>query len=99
MLILVVEDDRLLNHTLCYNLNAAGYAVDSALTKQEAKDFLTKHGVLTINYPEMTAALSGELLALTPLEYRLLKVLTKNPHIVLTRQVLLEKLNMTNLIS
>lgn len=179
MLILVVEDDRLLNHTLCYNLNAAGYAVDSALTKQEAKDFLTKQnydlivldvnlpdgngfdfcreakercpdtavifltandlerdmlkgyelgaedyvtkpfpmsvfqkklevvlgrlekqfggdcyddGVLTINYPEMTAALSGELLALTPLEYRLLKVLTKNPHIVLTRQVLLEKL-------
>ena len=33
MRILVVEDDRLLNNTLCYNLNTAGYAVDSALTK------------------------------------------------------------------
>ena len=29
MRILVVEDDRLLNNTLCYNLNTAGYAVDS----------------------------------------------------------------------
>lgn len=67
MRILVVEDDHLLNHTLCYNLNAARYTVDSALTKQEAKEFLTK-------------------------QYRLLKVLTKNPQIVLTRQVLLEKL-------
>ena len=31
MHILVVEDDHLLNNTLCYNLNAAGYKVDSAL--------------------------------------------------------------------
>ena len=34
----------------------------------------------------------GESIAFTPMEYRLLKVLTKNPQIVLTRQVLLEKL-------
>ena len=27
MRILVVEDDRLLNTTLCYNLSAAGYEV------------------------------------------------------------------------
>ena len=32
MRILVVEDDRLLNNTLCYNLDTAGYFVDSALT-------------------------------------------------------------------
>lgn len=170
MRILVVEDDHLLNHTLCYNLNAARYTVDSALTKQEAKDFLTKQdydlivldvnlpdgngfdfcreakercpdtavifltandmesdmlkgyelgaedyvtkpfpmsvfqkklavvlgrlkkqsggdcyedGALTINFSEMTAALSGKPLVFTPLEYRLLKVLTKNPQIVL----------------
>ena len=42
MRILVVEDDRLLNNTLCYNLDAAGYAVDSALTKSAASNFLTK---------------------------------------------------------
>ena len=40
----------------------------------------------------MTAAISGEPIVFTPLEYRLLKVLTKNPKVVLTRQVLLEKL-------
>lgn len=40
----------------------------------------------------MTAALAGESVVFTPLEYRLLKVLVKNPQIVLTRQVLLEKL-------
>lgn len=28
MHVLVVEDDYLLNNTLCYNLNAAGYKVD-----------------------------------------------------------------------
>ena len=56
MRILVVEDDHLLNHTLCYNLNVAGYTVDSALTKQEAKDFLTKQDygliVLDVNLPD-----------------------------------------------
>ena len=40
----------------------------------------------------MSAALSGKPLTFTPLEYRLLKILMKNQHIVLTRQVLLEKL-------
>lgn len=179
MKILVVEDDRLLNHTLCYNLSIAGYNVDAALTKSAAErfcrkqeydlivldinlpdgngfdfcrdtknchpdtavifltandmesdmlkgyelgadDYVTKpfpmsvfqkkvsavlarirkqsdsdiyyDGSLFINFTEMTAALKGERISFTPMEYRLLKVLTKNPHIVLTRQVLLEKL-------
>lgn len=47
---------------------------------------------LRINFSELTAALAGETIAFTPLEFRLLKVLVKNPNIVLTRQVLLEKL-------
>ena len=179
MRILVVEDDRLLNQTLCYNLSAAGYTVDAAITKAEAAAFcekrdydlivldvnlpdgngfdfcrefkarrpdtavvfLTAHdmerdmlrgfelgaddyvtkpfpisvfrkkiaallsrlqkqsggdcyddGNLLINFTEMSAALTGRAVSFTPLEYRLLKVLTKNPQIVLTRQVLLEKL-------
>lgn len=174
-----VADDRLLNNTLCYNLNTAGYTVDSALTKSVASSFLTKQdydlivldvnlpdgngfdfcreikerrpdtviifltandmesdmlkgyelgaedyvtkpfpmsvfqkklavvlgrltkqyggdtyedGTLTINFSEMSATLSGKPLTFTPLEYRLLKILMKNPQIVLTRQVLLEKL-------
>lgn len=179
MRILVVEDDRLLNNTLCYNLSAAGYEVDSALSKSMAEhlcgkqgydlivldinlpdgngfdfcqdvkekypdiavifltandmesdmlkgyelgadDYVTKpfpmsvfqkkvsallarirkqsggdcynDGNLFINFSEMAAALQGESISFTPMEYRLLKVLTKNPQIVLTRQVLLEKL-------
>lgn len=179
MRILVVEDDRLLNNTLCYNLNTMGYVVDAALSKQAAVNFIEKQnydlivldvnlpdgngfdfcreakerhpdtavifltandmesdmlkgyelgaddyvtkpfhmsvfqkklaallgriarqsggdcyddGILFIDFSEMTATLSGELITFTPLEYRLLKVLTKNPKIVLTRQVLLEKL-------
>lgn len=49
-------------------------------------------GTLSINFSELTAELSGTPIPFTPLEYRLLKVLVKNPQIVLTRQVLLEKL-------
>ena len=151
MRILVVEDDRLLNNTLCYNLNTAGYAVDSALTKSAASSFLTKQDydliVLDVNLPDgngfdfcrevkerrpdtaiifltandmendmlkgyelgaedyvtkpfpmsvfqkKLAVVLGRLTKqFTPLEYRLLKILMKNPQIVLTRQVLLEKL-------
>ena len=40
----------------------------------------------------MAATLNEKAISFTPLEYRLLKVLTRNPQIVLTRQVLLEKL-------
>ena len=179
MKLLVVEDDRLLNNTLCYNLSAAGYTVDAAMTKSAADDlckaqdydlivldvnlpdgngfelcrkikerrpdtaviFLTANdmesdmlkgfelgaddyvtkpfpisvfrkkvsvllgriqkqtggdrytnGTLSINFSELTAELSGLPITFTPLEYRLLKVLVRNPKIVLTRQVLLEKL-------
>ena len=179
MRILVVEDDRLLNNTLCYNLNVMGYTVDAALSKQAAMCFIEKQdydlivldvnlpdgngfdfcqeakerrpdvavifltandmesdmlkgyelgaddyvtkpfhmsvfqkklaallgriakqsggdcyddGSLFIDFSEMAAAISGEAIAFTPLEYRLLRVLAKNPKVVLTRQVLLEKL-------
>lgn len=179
MRLLVVEDDRLLNNTLCYNLSTAGYIVDAAMTKSAAAkfceaqdydlivldvnlpdgsgfdfckeikerrpdtavifltandmesdmlkgfelgadDYVTKpfpisvfrkkvsallarirkqtggdcytDGTLSINFSELTATLAGKSVIFTPLEYRLLKVLVRNPKIVLTRQVLLEKL-------
>lgn len=177
--ILVVEDDRLLNSTLCYNLSSTGFAVDSAVSKKEAEhicekqeydliildinlpdgngfdfcreikecrpdtavifltardmesdqlrgfelgadDYVTKpfpmsvfqkkvavllariskqnggdcydDGNLFINFSEMSATLAGQTILFTSMEYRLLKVLIKNTQIVLTRQVLLEKL-------
>ena len=179
MRILVVEDDRLLNSTLCYNLTTVGYQVDAALTKADAigqtekqnyelivldvnlpdgngfdfcreikerrpdtavifltandmesdmlkgfelgaDDYVTKpfpisvfqkkvsallsritkqsggdfydDGNLLINFSELTAALSGQAVTFTPLEYRLLKVLISNSKQVLTRGQLLEKL-------
>lgn len=49
-------------------------------------------GYLFINFSELSATLAGQAILFTPMEYRLLKVLIKNPQIVLTRQVLLEKL-------
>ena len=179
MRILVGEDHRLLNSTLCYNLTTVGYQVDAALTKADAigqtekqnyelivldvnlpdgngfdfcreikerrpdtavifltandmesdmlkgfelgaDDYVTKpfpisvfqkkvsallsritkqsggdfydDGNLLINFSELTAALSGQAVTFTPLEYRLLKVLTSNSKQVLTRGQLLEKL-------
>ena len=179
MRLLVVEDDQLLSSTLCYNLSAAGYTVDAAMTKSSAAafceaqdydlivldvnlpdgsgfdlcekikehspdtavvfltandmesdmlrgfelgadDYVTKpfpisvfrkkvsallariqkqtggdcytDGTLSINFSGKTADLAGEPITFTPMEYRLLKVLVKNPQTVLTRQVLLEKL-------
>lgn len=56
MRLLVVEDDRLLNNTLCYNLSAAGYAVDAAVTRaaavrlSEAQDYDLV--VLDVNLPD-----------------------------------------------
>jgi len=56
MRILVVEDDRLLNSTLCYNLSAGGYEADSAKTKAEAMQCCEKQSyelaVLDVNLPD-----------------------------------------------
>ena len=55
MKILVVEDDHLLNSTLCYNLSLGGYGVDSARTKAEAEECCIRQeynlAVLDVNLP------------------------------------------------
>ncbi len=56
MRLLVVEDDRLLNNTLCYNLSAAGYTVDAAMSKSAAVNFCEAQDydliVLDVNLPD-----------------------------------------------
>jgi len=56
MRILVVEDDQLLNKTLCYNLTLEGFSVDSATTKATARQLSMKQDydliVLDINLPD-----------------------------------------------
>lgn len=179
MKILIVEDDRLLNHTLCYNLAAAGNQTDSAFNKAGAQslcaqglydlivldvnlpdgngfdlcrdikqlypdtavifltandmesdmlkgfelgafDYVTKpfpmsvfrkktdallallnkqpggdcydDGSLSVDFTGMHASFSGDPVFFTSSEYRLLNLFVKNPNVVLTRQMLLEKL-------
>lgn len=56
MRLLIVEDDKLLNSTLVFNLSSFGYMIDSAMTKQEAENFCKKQDydliVLDINLPD-----------------------------------------------
>ena len=56
MRLLIVEDDKLLNSTLVFNLSSFGYMIDSAMTKQEAENFCKKQEydliVLDINLPD-----------------------------------------------
>lgn len=56
MRILVVEDDKLLNNTLCYNLSTSGYDVDSALSKAAAVQYFMKEKyelvILDVNLPD-----------------------------------------------
>ena len=56
MRLLIVEDDKLLNSTLVFNLSSFGYMIDSAMTKQEAENFYKKQDydliVLDINLPD-----------------------------------------------
>lgn len=49
-------------------------------------------GKLFLDFSEMTAALNGKKLSLTPFEYKMLDLFRKNPKHVLTRGQLLEKL-------
>ncbi|WP_409069324.1 response regulator transcription factor [Clostridium sp. FAM 1755] len=49
-------------------------------------------GELYINFSNLKSILNGEPIIFTPMEYRTLKILVKNPKIVLTRQMLLEKI-------
>ncbi len=66
-------------------------ALLSRIQKQNAIDCYDD-GNLFINFSEMSAALAGEDISFTAMEYRILKILTANMQIVLTRRILLEKL-------
>lgn len=49
-------------------------------------------GDLVIDFDKLTASVGGKPIILTPNEYKILKIFTCNPGVLLTRQVLLEKL-------
>ena len=62
------------------------------LYTSDAEEDKYNDGTFAIDFKEMTASLEGKALVFTPLEYRLLKIFTKNPQNILTRQMLLERL-------
>lgn len=49
-------------------------------------------GILIIDFVTLNATLGCETLTISPLEYKMLRILTANPGAILTRQTLLEKL-------
>lgn len=59
--------------------------------EEPGKDFWSD-GYLVLNFSDLTAARGGETMAITPNEYKLLKLLTDHGGQILTRQVLLDRL-------
>jgi len=66
-------------------------AVLKRLGKPENQNFYMCDD-LVINFDKLTASINDDSIVFTPTEYKILKIFTCNPNILLTRQVLLEKL-------
>ncbi len=60
--------------------------------KQSPKHDLYNDGILKIDFSEQTATLNGNLIELTPKEYRTLSLFIQNPKQILTKRQLLEQL-------
>lgn len=77
-----------------FNINIFRKKVAAVLKrskKPEAQNFY-ECGDLVIDFDKLTASVKNEPVILTPTEYKIMKIFTSNPNILLTRQVLLEKL-------
>ena len=94
--ILVVEDDLALSTGLCFELDEGGYLTVAAYNCQKARRLLKStcfdDGFLRLNFQSLSAVRKGERLAVTPNEYKLLRILRANAGNIVTRQILLEKL-------
>ncbi|MEA4926974.1 MAG: response regulator transcription factor [Syntrophomonadaceae bacterium] len=77
-----------------FNINIFRKKVAAVLkrSKRSLNQSLYECEDLMIDFNKMTASVKNEPVTLTPTEYKILKIFTNNPDILLTRQVLLEKL-------
>lgn len=68
--------------------------IQAALRKYGGKESESRYddGYLKIDFDRLTAMRDQEVIALTPTEYRILRLLTANADKVLTKQLLLEKI-------
>lgn len=77
-----------------FNINILRKKIAAVLRRSEKP--VNKHlyifGDLLIDFDRLTASIKDESVILTPTEYKILKIFTCNPDILLARQVLLEKL-------
>lgn len=77
-----------------FNINILRKKV-SAVLKRSGKatsQELFLCGDLVIDFDRLTATIKDEPVVLTPTEYKILKIFTSNPNVLLTRQLLLERL-------
>jgi len=77
-----------------FNINIFRKKVAAILKRSEksVNQKLYECGDLVIDFDKLAASIKDEPVVLTPTEYKILKIFTSNPDILLTRQVLLEKL-------
>lgn len=77
-----------------FNINILRKKVAAVLkrSKKSVNQQLYVCGNLVINFDKLTTSVSDRPVVLTPTEYKILKIFTNNSDILLTRQVLLEKL-------
>ena len=79
-----------------FNMQILLRRVEVALRRAQQKEGASADcwydGYLMLNFSDLTAKRGGEMMAITPNEYKLLKLLTDNAGQILTRQVLLDRL-------
>ena len=75
-----------------FNVKILLKKIELILNRNNVKKDLFTIKDLSINFEDRTVKKSGEIIYLTPTEFDLLQVFVKNKSIVLTRQILLEKL-------
>jgi len=77
-----------------FNINIFRKKVAAVLKRSEkpVNQNLYMFGDLAIDFDKLTASVKNEPVIFTPTEYKVLKIFTSNPNILLTRQVMLEKL-------
>lgn len=77
-----------------FNINIFRKKIAAILKRCERKADTEVYvcGELVIDFNKLTAYQQSEPVILTPTEYRMLKIFTSNPGVLLTRQLLLEKL-------
>lgn len=75
-----------------FNVKILLKKIELILNRNNVKKDLFTIKDLSINFEDRTVKKSGEIIYLTPTEFDLLQVFVKNKSMVLTRQILLEKL-------